>query len=161
MQREEPTTGLVHTLSDEISGIDYAVIKCFLVLKGIVNLCVRHGAAVEPHIDEIQFALQRLSARTYQHDIIHIRTVQVNAVVVLLAHIARHKALGLQRVLCHHASLHGLLNLVVELFNAADADLLACVAVAPDRQRCAPIAAAAEVPVVQVLQPFAEAARTC
>ena len=159
MQREEPTARLVNALGDEVGGIDNALVQRFLVLEGIVNLCVRHRAAVEPHVDEVQLALQRLSALAHEDDVIHVGTVQVDTVVVLLAHVARHEALVLERVVGHHARAHALFYFVVEFLDAADADLLARLAVAPDGQRRAPVAAAAEVPVVEVLQPFAEAPR--
>ena len=125
-----------------------------------MNLCVWHSPTVEPHVDEVELALQGLSARTYEHDVIHVGTVQVDAIVVLLAHVARYEAFSLQRVLFHDASLDGFLNLVVEFLHAADANLLAGFLVAPDRQWRSPVAATAEVPVVQVLQPLTEAAGT-
>ena len=50
--------------------------------------------------------------------------MQVYLVVVLLAHIARHEALILQQITLHEACGNGLLNLVVQLLNAADADFL-------------------------------------
>ena len=91
---------------------------------------------------------------------IHIRTVQVDLVVVLLRHIARHETIVLQRVTLHESSLNSLLDLIVEFLYRANADLLT-ILVAPDGQRGAPETGTREVPVVQVLQPVAEAASTC
>ena len=86
--------------------------------------------------------------------------MQVYLVVVLLAHITRHKALILQQVALHKACLDALLNLIIQLFNAADADFLTILR-APDRQRSTPEARTAQIPVVQVLKPVAEAPCTC
>ena len=43
MEREEPSTSLVHAFSDKVGRKDCAIVKCFLVLEWIVNLSVRHG----------------------------------------------------------------------------------------------------------------------
>jgi len=51
--------------------------------------------------------------------------MEVNLVVVLFRHVARHKALILQKVRFHHTCLDSLLYLVVQLFYAADADFFA------------------------------------
>ena len=84
MECEEPTTCLVNTLVDEIGGISQAFVDSILVLERIVYLCIRHGTGIEPHIDEVGLTVQRLSALTNQYDIIHIRTVHIDLVVVLL-----------------------------------------------------------------------------
>ena len=63
--------------------------------------------------------------------------MQVDLIVVLLAHVARNKAIVLQWVASHKAGLNSLLDLVVELLNRTDADFLA-ILVAPDRQWCTP-----------------------
>ena len=160
MEGEEPSTRLVDAFSDEVGGIDDALVEGFTILKRIVNLSVWHGTAVEPDVDEVEFTMQRLSALAHEDDVVDIRTVQINAVVVLLTHIAGHEALGLKGILLHETSSNSFLNLVVEFFDRAYADFLAGVAIAPDGQRCAPVAAAAEVPVVEVLEPLAEAACT-
>ena len=93
-----------------------------------------------------------------KYDVVDIRTVQIDEVVVLLRHFARHEALVLQRVARHDASCDGLLNFVIEFLHGADALLGGAVLVAPDGQRSAPETRAREVPVVQVLKPVAKAA---
>ena len=52
-----------------------------------------------------------------------------------------------------------LLNLIVKFLYGADAQLVALV-IAPYGQRSAPVAAAAQVPVIQVLKPLAKTSRT-
>ena len=79
--------------------------------------------------------------------------------IILLAVIARHKALVAQRVALHDAGSHALLDFIVEFGDRADALFLARLGIAPDGQRRAPVARAAEVPVVEVFEPFAEATR--
>ena len=69
--------------------------------------------------------------------------------MVLLAHVAHHETLLLERIAGHHACGHGLFNFVVEFLHATDADFFAGVAVTPDGQGRAPIAGAREVPVVE------------
>ena len=58
MKGKEPSACLVHTFGDEVGGA-----RCVCVLEGIVILCVRHRAGVEPYIDEIEFALHRFATR--------------------------------------------------------------------------------------------------
>ena len=137
MQSEEPTTSLVHALVDEVGRECLLLVNELMVLERIVNLSVRHRTRVEPNINQIALTLHRLTRFRNQHDIIYIRTVQINLVVVLLRHIARHKALLLQRVACHYASSHCLLYLVVEFLYASDAHLLA-ILTTPDRQWSTP-----------------------
>ena len=120
---------------------------------------VRHRAGVEPHVDEVALALHGLAALRNEHDVVHVGAVQVNLVIILLAVIARHKALVAQRVALHDAGCHALFDFVVEFGDRADALFLARLGIAPDGQRRAPVARAAEVPVVEVFEPFAEAAR--
>ena len=160
MQRKEPSTRLVNTLVDEVTGEGCAVVNEFLVFKGIVLLGVWHRAAVEPHVYEVALALHRLATLADQDDVIDIRTVQVNLVVVLFRHVTRHKAILLQRIVLHDASLDGFLDFIVQFLDRADANLLTVLR-APDGQRCTPETATAEVPVVQVVEPVAEASRSC
>ena len=159
MQGEEPTTRLVNTLGNEVGRIDNALVQRFLILKGIVNLGVGHSTAVKPHVDEVELTLQRLTTLTHEDDVIDIGTVKVYAVVVLLTHVAHDEAFILQWIVSHETCTHALLYFIVEFFHRADADFLASVTITPDGQWCAPIAATAEVPVVEVLEPFAKASR--
>ena len=80
-------------------------------------LSVRHRTGVEPHVNEVGLALHGLALVADEHDVVHIGAVQVNAVVVLLRHVAGHEALCLQRVLGHDAGLDGLFYLVVEFLD--------------------------------------------
>ena len=102
-----------------------------------MNLGVWHRTRIEPHIDKITLALHGLAALRNEYDIVNIRTMQVDLVVVLLRHIAGHETVVLQRVTLHESSLHSLLDLVVEFLYRTDADLLA-ILVAPDGKRRSP-----------------------
>ena len=159
MQREEPATRLVDTLVDEISGECLVIVNELTVLERIMHLGVRHRARVEPHVDEVALTLHRFAAIADQQDVVDIRTVHVNLVVVLLRHIARNEAFVFQRVALHNTGSNSLLDFTVELFEASDALLLA-VLTAPDGQRCTPEARTREVPVVQVVEPITKTACT-
>ena len=158
MECEEPATGLVLTFGDEVGRIEAAVVDEVFVLEWVVELCIRHSTAVEPHVDEVEFTLHWLAAFAHEHDVVNVWTVQVNLIVVFVAVIANHETSLLPWVLSHHASCHGFLHFVVEFFHAADTNFFVCVGIAPDRKWSAPVAAAAQVPVVEVFEPFAEAA---
>ena len=113
MQCIEPSARLIHTLRDEVGGEGGTLVEQFLVLERIMNLGVWHSTGVEPDVDEVQFALQHGSTLAHQPDLIDVGAVQVDAVVVLLTHIAGHEASVLQRVGGHDASGHSFLYLVV------------------------------------------------
>ena len=152
VQREEPTACLVHTFGDEVRCAGQVC-----VLERIVVLCIRHRAAVEPNIDEVQLTLHRLTARRNEDDSVYVRAVQVDdrRIVVSLAVVAH--LVFRPRVGFHEARFHGLVYLGEQLCNRTDTNLLFAVFGTPDRKRSTPITRAAQVPVVQVLQPFAEA----
>ena len=158
MQGVEPSACLVNTLGYKVGRESLVLVDGLAVFEGVVHLCIGHGTAVEPHVYQVGFSCQLASAGTYQHDVIHHGAVQVDAVIVLLAHVAGYKTFVLERIGCHDACCHALLYLLVEFLQRTDAQFLTGVTVAPDGQRSAPIAASREVPVVEVLEPFAEAA---
>ena len=103
MQGEEPSTGLVHTLGDEVGRIVGAVVHDFLVLERIVQLCIGHGTRVEPYVDEVELALHGLAVLRHEDDVVHIGAVEVNLVVVLLIIYARLEAHLLVGVCGHEA----------------------------------------------------------
>ena len=82
--------------------------------------------------------------------------MDVNLVVVLLTVVTRNEAFVLEWVATHNTSCNGFLDFVVELFDASDA-LLFTILATPDGQWSAPVTAAAQVPVIEVLKPFAKA----
>ena len=152
MQGEEPSAGLVNTFADEVRSA-----RCIGVLKRIVVLRIGHSAGVEPNVNQIQFAAHRFAGRRNQDYRIHIRTVQIDhARVVVLRRVVAYLEVR-PGVGCHHSGCHGFVDLGKQFFDTTDAYLLLPVLGAPYRQRCAPVARAREVPVVQVLQPFTEA----
>ena len=160
MQCKEPATGLIYTFVDKVTGEGNTLVNQILILEWIVNLGVWHRTGVEPDINQICLTLHRLATLTDEYDMVYIRTMQIDLVIVLLAHIAEHKAIILQRITLHHTSLHSLLDLVIEFLHTTDADFLT-ILIAPYRQWRSPETGTGEVPVVQVLQPVAEASCTC
>ena len=75
VQREEPSACLVNPLSDEISREHF--IKVLPVFKRIVCLCIGHRSRVKPYVYQVRLTLHGPAGRAYQHNIIHIRPVQV------------------------------------------------------------------------------------
>ena len=49
MERIEPATGLIDGFTNIVSGI--LIFEFFFILKGVMPLCVRHGARIEPNIN--------------------------------------------------------------------------------------------------------------
>ena len=86
-----------------------------------MELCIRHGTAVEPHVDEVVFASHRLSCVVYEYDVVHVRAVEVDAVVVFLTVIAHDETAFLKRIALHNACTDGFFYLVVEFFYRSDA----------------------------------------
>ena len=84
MESEEPPSCLVNTLCYEVSGECFVLVYEVSVLKRIMYLCVRHCARIKPHVDEVKFPCQYVARLTDKADVIHIRTVQIDAAVVLL-----------------------------------------------------------------------------
>ena len=157
MQREEPTSSLVHTFVDKVTGEGNAFVNEILVLKRIVYLGIRHRTRVKPDVNQVALTLHGLTILRHQYDMVNIRTMEVNLVVVLFRHVTRHETVILQRIALHESSLHSLFDFVVELLHRTDTDLLA-IFVAPDGQWCSPETATREVPVIQILQPVTETA---
>ena len=159
MESEEPAASLIDAFSDEVGRIHLAVVEQLFVLKRIVYLGVRHGTGVEPNVDEVEFAVHWLSVGRHQYDIIDIRTVQIDFLVVFFGVVAGHKAFVAQRVRFHHTGLYGTVYLVIQCFYRVDANFLLAVVSAPDWQRGTPVARTREIPVLQVFEPLAESAR--
>ena len=139
MQRIEPTTCLVNAFCNEVSGEDDSLVELLFVLKRIMYLGIRHSTRVEPNVDEVELTLQHGATLADEPNLVDIRAMKVDAVVVLLTHVARHEAFFLERIAGHHAGSYCLLYLVVQLFYGADANLFASILVAPNRKRCTPI----------------------
>ncbi len=129
VQRVEPASGLVHAFGDEI-GREF-LLQIRLVLKGVMELGVRHRSAIEPDVDQVGLALHRLPAGRYQHDVVGIGAVQVHAVVVTVAHIRRVE--GCIRIGGHYASGHRTCDLFLQLLQRADAELFGAILRAPYR----------------------------
>ena len=84
--------------------------------------------------------------------------MEVDALVILLIVFAGHESGFLIRILCHDAGCNSLLDFGIEMLDAVDYHLLRAVLRAPDGERGTPVAAAREVPVLQILEPLAETA---
>ena len=84
MEGKEPSAGLVLTFGNEVGGIEAARVKTFFVFKGIVNLGIWHCAGVEPHIDEVGFAMHRLAGGAEEHDVVDVGAMEVDFFVVFL-----------------------------------------------------------------------------
>ena len=98
-----------------------------LVLKRIVDLCVRHRAGVEPYVNKVELAVHRLSGRAHQHDIVDIGAMKVDLLVVFLRIVAGHEAAVAVRIALHHTGLYSLIDLIVERGNRVDTYLLGAV----------------------------------
>ncbi|MBT9154745.1 MAG: hypothetical protein DDT39_01424 [Firmicutes bacterium] len=129
-QSVEPTARLINPLADVVCG--EAFVKHLFVFKGVVPLREGHGARVIPAVEHFAYALH-LSAAFFasQKDAVDIGSVQVQ----LFGPGQRHAA---------------------ELVKAPHTVLVPALA-APNRQRRAPVALAADSPVYDV---FEEVAKT-
>src|SRR5690606_27361974 len=77
VQRVEPATGLVDCLADVIRR--EMLRELLLVLERVMPLRVRHGAGVEPAIDDLRNPPPRLPV-LLETDVVHGRTMQVQLV---------------------------------------------------------------------------------
>ena len=107
MEREEPSSGLIHTFRDEVCRAWQVG-----VLEGIVVLCVRHSARIEPYIDEVEFTLHGFAGRGNEDDRVHVRTVEIDdgRIVVgfrIIAHFVVRPG-----VRFHEACLHRFLDFI-------------------------------------------------
>ena len=132
-QGVEPASRLIHRLGDELSR--ELLLEQILVFKGIVVLGKGHGSGVEPAVDHLRHPVHGAAAlRTLHCDLVDVGTMK----------------------------LHGLRPLVaaqlIELFAASDGMLMAAALALPHIQRSSPVAVAADAPVLDILQPVAEAA---
>ncbi len=134
VQGIEPSSCLVNTLCDEVGSA--SELGCFFASEAFLR--IRHRTGVEPHVNKVALACHLLPGIGNEIYIVHIRTVQVNLIVVFLAHIVRSEALILQRIGGHNPGFYGFLYLSVEFFQAADALLFLAVFCTPDRKRCTP-----------------------
>ena len=130
----EPSTGLVHGLTDELCrelGLEE-----LLILKRIVMLCIWHRTGIEPAVDDFRYTVHLAAAvRAAQGDLVDIRLVKLD---VLVAHIVGAVAaltLGLQ--LCEELVV--VRGTLAELLDGADGLLLTAARAGPDVERGAPV----------------------
>ncbi len=76
MQGVEPTACLIHPFRDEIRR--EVIFENLLIFKGIVPLGVGHGAAVEPDVDEVEFAAHGFAGGGKQDYFVDVRAVEVH-----------------------------------------------------------------------------------
>ena len=154
MKGKKPAPSLVDAFCDKISGEGGSAINSVLVFKGIMHLGIGHCARVKPNIDEVALAMHGLSLGPRQYPIVHKRTVQVDSRVVGLRHVARNKIC--QGIGLHVARRYAAFEFSAQLLKRTYADLVLAVFASPNRERNSPVSAAAEVPVVEVLEPVAK-----
>ena len=139
MQREEPAPRLIDALGHEIGRVNPTELLS-VDFERIMRLRVGHGSRVEPHVDQVRLAHHALAPTRHEHDLIDIRTVQVEFSVIFLAEIALGEIL--QRILGHEAGLDRTVDLGFQLGDRPDALQLAVILRSPDRQRSSPVARA-------------------
>ena len=142
VEGKEPAAGLVYAFCDEICG--EVLFENVLIFEGIVPLGIGHRPAIEPHIDEVEFARHGFAGGAHQGNAIHVGAVQI-----------------LGEVFCRLVEaedLVGFFDFLVEFIDAADADFFAAVFGAPDGQGSSPESGAGEVPIYKVFEPVAESA---
>ena len=153
VQGIEPAARLVDTFGDEVGGA--AEIRAVDAAKA--SLGIRHRTGIEPYVDKVALAGHLPARRAHEEDVVDVGPVEIDAVVVILAHVCRIESLVFKGIGGHYACCNRFLDLLVELLGAAYADFFLAVFGTPDRERRAPETAAAEVPVLDVLEPNAEA----
>ena len=128
----EPAAGLVDGLGDEVCrelGLEE-----LLVLERIVVLGERHGAGVEPAVDDFGDSLHLAAAvRALDLHAVHIGTVEFDVVRAVDA-------------------------FLLQFLDGTDAVSAAAVRALPDVERGAPVAVTGQAPVLDVLEPVAEPA---
>ena len=129
----EPAPGLIHGLGDELGR--ELLFKEVLVFKRIVVLGEWHGAGIEPAVNDLGYPVHGLPALgTLICKVVNIGTVQLHGQGIFPA------------------------GLFFELCPGPDRLLVAAVLTFPDIQRGAPVAVSGNTPVLDILQPLAEAA---
>ena len=155
VQGIEPTSGLVQPSAIKSRGRRaHPGLDAVAVLKGVMPLGVGHAAGIEPDVDEVRLAVHRAAVCRLEHDAIHHMLVQVDAGVVLIGHVPRHE------VREGMASIRPASTASVQAVYSSSTDpmqrpLHRLRSAKWDRN--APIPRAAEVPIVEVLQPLFEA----
>ncbi len=124
MECEKPSASLVHALCDEIRREKSAVVYGLLVLEGIMELGVRHRPGVEPHVDKIKLALHGFAIRGHEHDVVDIRAVQIDFIVISLGVVAGHEAFFTKRIGLHNAGCNSLFYFIIKRLDGVDADFL-------------------------------------
>ena len=129
-QRVEPPARLIDCLGDEVRG--EMIFKDLFVFKRIMPLRERHRPGVEPAVDDLRYAVHRSTAFfAREGDLVDVRTVQLD---VLRA-----------------------VRLKFPEFRDRTDRALAPAVTFPNVQRRAPVAVAADTPVLHMLDPVAEA----
>ena len=132
-QGMEPPAGLIHCLGDKLCR--KLLLKQLLVLKGIVMLRKGHGPAVKPAVDHLRHPAHGLAAIRAGKG----NCINVGAVQLYLGILRPSAALG-------------------QLPAASDGLLAPAALTLPDIQGRTPIAVPGNGPILDVLQPVAEAA---
>ena len=142
MQCKEPSPGLIYSFGNKISRV--GIFKFFFIFKREMPLRIRHGTAIKPNVDQVGLAEHSIAFCRNQDHVIHIG----------LMHIRQLEA-------CRHKScLDRFGNFSFDLSNRANTLFLCTIFFAPDRQRGSPVTRTRQVPIHQILEPVAKAARS-
>ena len=131
---EKPASGLIDRLADEVGR--ESLVEAVLVLERVVPLGVGHRAGVEPGVGDSGSAARRRRLLAADIDLVHVRPVRVGEIRLNSA----------ERV-----------GTLAQFVEGADTGDVAAFGAAPERQRRAPVALAADSPVDVVGQPIAVA----
>ncbi len=132
MQRKEPSACLVHSFCDKVSRIYLAVVQQFLIFERIMNLRIRHSTRIEPNVNQIRFTLHRLTVFRHQYDIVYIRTVKVNLIIVLFSIFARNETFILVRVGFHKSGNYRFFYFIIKFFYRLDTLFICIIFRAPN-----------------------------
>ena len=82
----------------------YPVIDQLFILERVMYLRVRHGSRIEPHVDQIFLPVHRLSGGRNQYNVVHVRAVQVDFLVILFRVVSHFEIL--EGILLHDSGLY-------------------------------------------------------
>ena len=130
----EPSTGLVHGLTDELCrelGLEE-----LLILERIVMLCIWHRTGIEPAVDDFRYTVHlAATVRAAQGDLVDIRLVELDVLVAHIVGAVAALALGLQ--LCEELVV--VRGTLAELLDGTDSLLLTAARAGPDVERGTPV----------------------
>lgn len=126
-QGVEPSSSLIETLGDEVSG--ERLLELFDILKGVVLTGVGHAARLEPTIEHLLNTLQCALAHLARNsDVINLVSMQIGQVA-------------------------GVPTQLAEFLNATNTDSLLEIITDPERHGSTPVSVSAHVPITSIGDP--------